>query len=132
YQPGKPSVTEVSFIAEAGQTVAILGPTGSGKTTLVNLIPRFYEVSSGRVLIEGTDVREIKLEQLRRSIGVIFQETFLFSATVAVAHRMSTVHHADLILVLREGRIVEQGTHGELSGRSGFYRDVYEEQVQMA
>ena len=52
--------------------------------------------------------------------------------TFVIAHRMSTVQHADLIVVLRDGRIVEQGTHGELSGRSGFYRDVYEEQVQMA
>src|SRR5262249_46659907 len=83
YQDGKASLTDVSFEARAGQTVAIVGPTGSGKTTLVNLIPRFYDPASGRVLVDGVDVRELKLEQLRRSVGVIFQETFLFSASVA-------------------------------------------------
>lgn len=231
YQPGKPSLTSVSLMAPAGKTVAILGPTGSGKTTLVNLIPRFYEASGGRVVIDGADVRELKLEQLRRSIGVIFQETFLFSATVAeniaygkpeaaqaeiescarsaqahefimeledgyrtvigergislsggqrqriaiaraflmnprilimddatasvdpgterliqegmrrlsegrttfvIAHRLSTVQHADSIIVLKEGQIVECGTHLELSKRSGFYREVFEEQVRVA
>jgi len=231
YQPGKASVTGATFTVKPGQTVAILGPTGSGKTTLVNLVPRFYEVSSGRVLIDGMDVREIKLEQLRRSIGVIFQETFLFSASVAeniafgkpnatleeiefsakaaqahefitrledgyhtvigergislsggqrqriaiaraflmnprilimddatasvdaqterliqeamrrlsegrttfvIAHRVSTAQHAHLILVLKDGRIVERGTHADLSKRRGFYKEVFEEQVQMA
>jgi ABC-type multidrug transport system fused ATPase/permease subunit len=231
YQPGRPSLTSVSFLAPAGRTVAVLGPTGSGKTTLVNLIPRFYEASSGRVLIDGVDVRSLKLDQLRRSVGVIFQETFLFSATVAenirygkpeatqeeiescarsaqahefikeledgyqtvigergislsggqrqriaiaraflmnprilimddatasvdagterliqeamrrlsegrttfvIAHRLSTVQHADLILVLRGGEIVGRGTHAELSQINGFYREVFEEQVQLA
>src|SRR5439155_8133064 len=83
YSDGKASLTDVSFDAEPGQTIAVVGPTGSGKTTLVNLIPRFYDASSGRVLVDGVDVRELKLGQLRRSVSVIFQETFLFSATVA-------------------------------------------------
>ena len=83
YTAGRASLNEVSFVAEPGQTVAVVGPTGSGKTTLVNLIPRFYEAASGRVLIDGTDVRELKIDQLRRSVSVIFQETFLFSTTVA-------------------------------------------------
>ena len=83
YTKGRASLNEVSFVAEPGQTVAVVGPTGSGKTTLVNLIPRFYEAASGRVLVDGVDVRDLKLEQLRRSVSVIFQETFLFSATVA-------------------------------------------------
>ena len=83
YRDGKASLTEVSFEAKPGGTYAIVGPTGSGKTTLVNLIPRFYDVASGRVLVEGVDVRELNLRQLRRSVGVIFQETFLFSASVA-------------------------------------------------
>jgi len=231
YQPGKPSLVNVSFVAEPGRTVAILGPTGSGKTTLVNLIPRFYEVSNGAVFIDGVDVRQLKLEHLRRSVGVIFQETFLFSTTVAeniaygmpdatreqiekcaqlaqahdfitelengydtvigergislsggqrqriaiaraflmnprililddatasvdarterliqeamrrlvegrttfvIAHRVSTVQHADQILVLKAGSIVQQGTHAELSDAGGFYQEVFEEQVQLA
>jgi len=231
YQPGKPSLTNVSFVVPGGQTVAILGPTGSGKTTLVNLIPRFYEASQGRVLIDGIDVRDLKLAELRRSVGVIFQETFLFSTTVAeniaygkpeatqeqiefcarlaqahefiselengyrtiigergislsggqrqriaiaraflmnprililddatasvdpkterliqeamarliegrttfvIAHRLSTVQHADQILVLKQGSIVQRGTHAQLSDGGGFYQEVFEQQVQLA
>src|SRR6185436_16147561 len=83
YTDGKASLTDVSFDVRPGQTVAIVGPTGSGKTTLVNLIPRFYDAANGRVLLDGVDVREIQLDQLRRAVSVMFQETFLFSATAA-------------------------------------------------
>jgi ATP-binding cassette subfamily B protein len=229
YKDGKASLTDVSFEAKSGQTVAIVGPTGSGKTTLVNLIPRLYDTSSGRVLVDGIDVRELRLGQLRRSVSVIFQETFLFSASVAdniaygkpsalredieraaraaqahefitelesgydtmigergvslsggqrqriaiaraflmdprililddatasvdskterlireamlrlcegrttfvIAHRFSTVQHADQILALKEGQIVERGTHDELVSRGGFYREVFEKQIK--
>jgi ATP-binding cassette subfamily B protein len=229
YQDGKASLHDLCFAAQPGQTLAIVGPTGSGKTTLVNLIPRFYEVSAGRVLLEGVDVRELRLHELRRSVGVIFQETFLFSATVTeniaygkpnasraeveacaqaaqahefitaledgydtvvgergvtlsggqkqrlaiaraflmnprililddatasvdspterliqramrelsrgrttfiIAHRFSTVQHAEQILVLKEGRIVERGRHDELIRRSGFYAEVFEKQIK--
>jgi ATP-binding cassette subfamily B protein len=228
YADGQASLTDVSFKVEPGRTIAIVGPTGSGKTTLVNLIPRFYDAASGRVLVDGMDVRELKLDQLRRSVSVIFQETFLFSASVAeniaygkpqaareeiercarasqahefigqledgydtvigergislsggqrqrvaiaraflmdprililddatasvdaqterwiqeamrrlcegrtafiIAQRFSTVKHADWILVLKKGRIVERGTHDELIQRSGFYREVFEQQI---
>ena len=194
----------------------------------MNLIPRFYDVSGGRVLLDGVDVRELRLEQLRRSVSVIFQETFLFNAIVAeniaygrpdasrkeiekcaraaqahefimeledgydtvvgergvtlsggqkqriaiaraflmnprililddatasvdsrterliqeamrqlsagrttfvIAHRFSTVQHADLILVLKEGRVVERGTHDELIKRGGFYSEIFEQQI---
>lgn len=83
YTDGKASLSNVSFHINAGMTVAIVGPTGSGKTTLVNLIPRFYDPVAGRVLVDGVDVRELDLNELRRSVSVIFQETFLFSASVA-------------------------------------------------
>ena len=72
----------VSFVAEPGQTIAIVGPTGAGKTTLINLIPRFYDVSGGAVLVDGLDVRYVAAESLRKQIGIVLQDTFLFSATV--------------------------------------------------
>lgn len=83
YFDGKPSLKNISFKVEPGETIALLGPTGSGKTTLVNLIPRFYDPVAGRVLFEGADVRDLALGELRRVVSVIFQETFLFSASVA-------------------------------------------------
>jgi len=228
YTDGNASLTDVSFDAKPGRTIAVVGPTGSGKTTLVNLIPRFYDPVGGSIRVDGVDVRDLKLDQLRRSVSVIFQETFLFSATVTeniaygkplasrqevercahaaqahdfimelvdgydtiigergvslsggqrqrlaiaraflmdprililddatasvdaqterliqeamrllckgrttfvIAQRFSTVQHADLILVLKKGRIVERGTHAELILRSGFYREVFEEQI---
>lgn len=220
---------DVSFVAEAGQTVAIVGPTGSGKSTLVNLIPRFHDADEGVVRLDGVPVRELRLHDLRRAVGFIFQETFLFSATVAeniaygrpeataaeieaaaraaqahefitglaqgygtligergvslsggqrqrlgiaraflmnprvlvlddatasvdaeterliqesmlllsrgrttfvIAQRISTVKHADLILVLRDGRIVERGRHEELQRVSEFYRTVCAQQIR--
>lgn len=220
---------DVSFVAEAGQTVAIVGPTGSGKSTLVNLIPRFHDADAGEVRLDGVPVRELRLHDLRRSVGFIFQETFLFSATVAeniaygrpdagaeaieaaaraaqahefierldrgyatmigergvslsggqrqrlgiaraflmnprvlvlddatasvdaeterliqeamrqlsvgrttfvIAQRVSTVKHADLILVLRDGRIVGRGRHEDLLRTSDFYRRVCEQQIR--
>jgi ATP-binding cassette subfamily B protein len=219
---------DLSFTAYPGQTVAIVGPTGSGKTTLANLIPRFYDPTIGRVLVDGVDVRELDLTQLRRSVSVIFQETFLFSAsaleniaygrpgasraeveecaraaqahdfimaledgydtvigergvslsggqrqriaiaraflmdpriiilddatasvdsqterviqeamrrlcqgrtTFVIAQRFSTVQHADLILVLQEGRIDQRGRHEELIQHRGFYREFFAQQM---
>jgi ATP-binding cassette subfamily B multidrug efflux pump len=74
---------EVSFTAEAGKTVAILGRTGSGKSTVINLIPRFYDVSDGSVIIDGLDVRDVMLDSLRAQIGIVLQETTLFSGSIA-------------------------------------------------
>jgi ABC-type multidrug transport system fused ATPase/permease subunit len=219
---------DVSFQVEPGQTVAIVGPTGSGKSTLVSLIPRFYDPDTGEIRLDGVDLRTIRIQELRRSVGFIFQDTFLFSATVreniaygrpeatdeeievaaraaqahgfitglergyatvigergvslsggqrqrlaiaraflmnprvlvlddatasvdseterliqealaqlsqgrttfVIAQRISTVRNADLILVLREGRIVEQGRHEALLASGGMYREVFARQI---
>lgn len=227
YEPDKPVIADVSFTAQSGQTIAVVGHTGSGKSTLISLIPRFHDPTAGVVLINSKDARDIRLDELRQAIGIIFQETFLFSASVRgniayglpdadedairaaaqaakahdfimelddgydtiigergvtlsggqaqriaiaravlldpdvlimddatasvdseterhiretmrqvaegrtnfiVAHRVSSVAHADQILVLEEGRIAEQGTHTELYNRGGIYRRMCEQQ----
>lgn len=79
---GSPVLENVTFTAEPGETIAILGSTGSGKSTLVNLIPRFYDVTEGRITIDGRDIRDIRLETLRSSIGMVLQESILFSGTI--------------------------------------------------
>ncbi len=82
YKKGTPVLHEVNFKTTPGQTVAIVGPTGAGKTTIINLIPRFYDVTGGAVKIDGVDVRDVTAESLRKQIGIVLQDTFLFSATV--------------------------------------------------
>src|SRR5438477_265109 len=82
YAPGRPVLEGIDLDVEAGRTIALIGHTGSGKTTLTSLVPRFYDVSGGRVTIDGADVRDVTLTSLRRAIGVISQDPFLFSATV--------------------------------------------------
>jgi ATP-binding cassette subfamily B protein/subfamily B ATP-binding cassette protein MsbA len=83
YEPGRPVLRDVSFEVEPGRTVALVGPTGAGKTTIANLIPRFYDVTGGSVRVDGRDVREIERRSLRRHIATVLQEPFLFSGTVA-------------------------------------------------
>ncbi len=82
YEDGVPVLNKVSFIAEPGQTIAIVGPTGAGKTTIINLLPRFYDVTHGSVKIDGVDVRDVTADSLRKQIGIVLQDTFLFSASV--------------------------------------------------
>ncbi len=229
YKPGEPVLRGVSFVAEPGQMVAIVGPTGAGKTTIVNLIPRFYEVSGGRVSIDGHDVREVSQASLRSQIGIVLQDAFLFSDTVlnnirygrieasdaeviaaaklvsadafierlpnsyqtvlgergtglsqgqrqliaiaraalanprilildeatssvdtrterliqhafdqmlagrtsfVIAHRLSTIRNADLVLMVRDGQIIERGTHNELLALRGAYYDLYMSQFR--
>ena len=231
YTGREDTLRDVSFSCSAGQVVAIVGPTGAGKTTLISLIPRFYDSTGGRILIDGTDSRELSLRSLRNQISMVLQEPLLFSATIAenirygrlnatmndiieaaksanahdfimtlpqkyetvlgergsklsggerqrisvaraflrdapilildeptssidskteavildalmklmvgrttfmVAHRLSTIHHADLILVLNRGRIVEQGTHDSLLAASGLYRQLHDMQTGVA
>ena len=228
YHPGRAVLENVSFRVEPGHTVALVGATGSGKTTVANLIPRFYDVSSGRVLIDRTDVRDVNLNALRRQIGIVMQETTLFSGTIreniafgkagatdedidwaarsaradefigrlpegydtrvgergvslsggqkqrvaiarallmdpkilildeftsavdaaterliraalvdlmrnrttfVIAHRLSTVRAADMILVLQRGKLVDRGTHDELLESSSVYREIHASQL---
>jgi ABC-type multidrug transport system fused ATPase/permease subunit len=83
YDPKVPVLHGIDLAVEPGQIVALVGPTGSGKSTLTNLIPRFYDPQRGRVMIDGVDVRDVRLRSLRDSVGMVFQETFLFSASIA-------------------------------------------------
>lgn len=82
YEPGVPVLKHVSLRAEPGQTVALVGPTGAGKTTIVNLLTRFYDIDSGTITIDGVDIRKIKVNDLRRQLGIVLQDTFLFGTTV--------------------------------------------------
>lgn len=77
-----PVLSDINFVAEPGQTIALLGATGSGKSTIINLIPRFYDVSEGQILVDGHDIRDVTLESLRQNIGIVLQETVLFNGTI--------------------------------------------------
>ena len=83
YEPGQPTLQNVSFEIAAGEVIGVLGATGAGKSTLLALLPRFYDPTAGRIQLDGVDLREYNLDDLRRNIGVVFQESFLFSNSVA-------------------------------------------------
>jgi ATP-binding cassette subfamily B protein len=82
YRPGTPVIKDMTLEARAGETLALVGPTGAGKTTLINLLTRFYEIDSGRITIDGKDIRSIRKADLRRRLGIVLQDTFLFSGAV--------------------------------------------------
>lgn len=227
YEPDKPLIDDLSLVAEPGHTVAIVGPTGAGKTTLVNLVMRFYELDAGRITLDGVDITTMRRDDLRGRIGMVLQDTWLFGGTIrdniaygrpdateeeivaaaratfvdrfvrslpdgydtvideegsnvsagekqlitiaraflaepsllildeatssvdtrtevllqramaalrsdrtsfVIAHRLSTIRDADLILMMEDGRIVEQGTHEQLLAAHGAYHRLYRSQ----
>jgi len=229
YRPDTPVIKNMSLEAKAGQTIALVGPTGAGKTTIINLLTRFYEIDSGRITIDGQDIRQIKKADLRQQLGLVLQDTFLFSDTVmanirygrleasdeecieaarladadhfirqlpqgyqtklserannlsqgqrqllsiarailadpgilildeatssvdtrtetriqkallhlmqertsfVIAHRLSTIRDADLLIVIKDGEIVEQGAHQQLLDAKGFYHHLYVSQFK--
>ena len=231
YNEDKVVIKDFSSKVSAGQTVAIVGPTGAGKTTIVKLLMRFYDVNGGSIKVDGTDIRNFRRADLRKLFGMVLQDTWLFKGTImenirygrldatdeeviaaaeaanahhfiktlpggyrmelneeasnvsqgqkqlltiarailadnrimildeatssvdtrtetriqqamnrlmegrtsfVIAHRLSTIRDADLILVMREGDIVEQGTHDELLAANGFYADLYNSQFEEA
>jgi ATP-binding cassette subfamily B protein len=95
YKPGEKVLCDVNIVAEPGQTVAIVGPTGAGKTTIANLIPRFYDVKSGAVKIDGIDVRDVTAASLRKQIGIVLQDSFLFSDTIMANIRYGRLDATD-------------------------------------
>jgi ATP-binding cassette subfamily B multidrug efflux pump len=128
---GEPAISDISFSARPGEVTAIIGGTGSGKSTLVNLIPRFYDVDSGRILVDGVDIREMAQDDLRSRLGFVPQRAVLFNDTIAnnirygledatdeeVAHAAETAQAAEFILALKEGyqhQIAQGG--GNVSG----------------
>jgi ATP-binding cassette, subfamily B, multidrug efflux pump len=126
YHPGTPVIKEMSLEARAGRTVALVGPTGAGKTTIINLLTRFYEIDSGRITVDGTDIRQIQKDDLRRKLGLVLQDTFMFSDTVLANIRYGRLDATDeeCIQAARLAdadhfiRQLPQGYHTQLSERA--------------
>ncbi|MEZ4726187.1 MAG: ABC transporter ATP-binding protein [Caldilineaceae bacterium] len=131
YQEGRSILQDVSFVAKPGEVVALIGPTGSGKSTIINLIPRFYDPSEGTVLVDGQDVRRLQVKSLRSYIGIVLQDPFLFNATIAeniaygrpdaprheVVAAAKAAHAHDFIQTFPHGYETEVGERGvTLSG----------------
>ena len=109
YVPGAPALSNVTVTAEQNQVIAILGAPGSGKSTIVNLLPRFYDVSKGRITIDGTDIRDVTLKSLRHNVGIVQQDVFLFSATIRdnIAYGVTDASMDDVIRAAKVAQLHE-------------------------
>jgi ATP-binding cassette, subfamily B, bacterial len=107
YNEGQPKLKNICFSISAGSSVAIVGPSGSGKSTLINLIPRLYDVTGGRIMIDGRDIRDLDLKFLRKSIGVVTQDTYLFNGTIKenLLYAKADATVEDLVKACREANI---------------------------
>ena len=107
YEPGRPVLANVQLHIRAGETVALVGPSGAGKTTLCSLLPRFYDVTAGSITIDGLDLRAMTLESLRRQIGIVQQDVFLFNGTIRdnIAYGQLTASEADLWLAAQRAHL---------------------------
>ena len=95
YRPGVPIIRDMSLEARPGETIALVGPTGAGKTTIINLLTRFHEIDGGRITIDGRDIREIGKDELRRGLGLVLQDTYLFADTVLENIRYGRLEASD-------------------------------------
>jgi ATP-binding cassette subfamily B multidrug efflux pump len=95
YNPGEPVLQDISFKVDPGQKIAVVGATGAGKSTIISLLSRFYDVQQGQILIDGQNIKDFNLQELRRSIGIVLQEVFLFSGSVAENIRLGNQNIAD-------------------------------------
>src|SRR5690554_4945790 len=88
YEEGVPILKNMSFTVEPGETIALVGATGAGKSTIINLLTRFYDIDSGQIMIDGIDIRDVTIESLRRQVGVMMQDSFIFSGTESEERRV--------------------------------------------
>ncbi|MGK8165649.1 ABC transporter ATP-binding protein [Enterococcus faecalis] len=125
YEEGKNILTDVSFHIEPGQTIALVGPTGAGKTTIINLLSRFYDVNEGAVKIDGYDVRDVTLRSLRKQMGVMLQDTFIFSGTIIENIRYGNLAATEEEVVIQAAKIVR--AHDFIKDLKDGYETVVEE-----
>ncbi|CAJ0891886.1 13096_t:CDS:10 [Entrophospora sp. SA101] len=136
YHSDRPIFKGVNFVVPSGKKIAIVGPSGSGKSSILRLLFRFYDPQNGNIYIDGQNIKDIKLESLRSNIGVVPQQSLLENirsilrgsqkTSVFVAHRLRTIVDADEIIVLKDGVIKERGPHDKLIQKEdGIYRDMW-------
>jgi len=124
YDPAKPLIADLSLLAHPGETVAIVGPTGAGKTTLVNLIMRFYELDSGRILLDGQDIAAMPRAELRSNIGMVLQDTWLFAGSIRENIRYGNLDATDeQILEAARATYVDRFVHSLPDGYDSLIDD---------